>query len=198
MKNINDLKRIITIIACTLLFFFMISGCAFSDHEKISKKEEQVKARMLENADKNGYAVEFNDEKTFCIKNGQVAFYYIITPSKVDFDYCEFVTEEEGVEVKEGEILITIRKKENGNVRVRYHDNRVVVLEDGTEKGMYSCGYFISNMDFDKDSLVIDDFILDDKQKSLDAYDTIMEFVTVDELKEHYNEALSICNQLNE
>ena len=58
--------------------------------------------------------------------------------------------------------------------------------------------FFISNTDFDKESFVINSFVPDAEQKTLEAYDTIMEYSSVDELKEKYNQALAICDQLNE
>lgn len=160
--------------------------------------ETEIKRMAVNNAQKYGYAIEFTDEKTFCMKKDDVKYSFCIDVSGICFDCCEFAVEEENVTVKKGTVILTITDLGDGNVDVDYDDTRVIIADDGTEEPMFSGSYFISNTDFDKESLVIQPQIIDDKQKSIDAYDKIMRFITVDELKEQYNKALAICKQLNE
>lgn len=195
----NTLTRFVITIFVGLLFFIMIAlTCVNFHHRKVEKQEAQVKERAVETLEKMGYSVELIEEKKFCIEEDGVKNYFYIDHSDVCFDKCEFEVKEEGVKVKEGEILISIRYKDSDNVSVRYDDTRVLIQDDGTEELMYSGSYFVSNTDFDEESLVIDTFIPDDKQKSIDAYNTVMKYTTVEVLKDHYNEALTICKALNE
>jgi len=75
----------------------------------------------------------------------------------------------------------------DGKVDVFYDDSRVIIQDDGTEKGQYSTGYFISNTEFEENSLVAPDTLIDGEHKVKKAYDKIMRFTTIDNLKEHYD-----------
>lgn len=210
MKVIKTKKYIIFSIAIILLIV-CVGICCYKKREKVKKEEaiaEQqaienagieasIKEKAISNAQKYCYTIEFTDEKEFCIKKDDVNYYFRIDTSGVCFDECEFEVQEEGVKVKEGAILISIRHKDNNNLSVRYDDTRIVLLDDGTEEAMYSGMSFISNTDFDKESFVINSFVPDAEQKALEAYDTIMEYTSVDKLKKQYNQALAICDQLN-
>ena len=202
MKKNNVIKTIIYLLVGNLLLITLILTFVHIHQGKERGKkvqvEAQIKEKAIENASKNGYSVQLVDEKKFYIEKDGVKYVFSINASGVCFDECEFKAQEEGVKVKEGEVILTIRSVDDGNVQVRYDDTRIVLLDDGTEEGMFCGSYFISNTDFDKESLIIDYFLPDAEQKSIDAYEWIMKFITVEGLKEQYNKALSICEQLNE
>ncbi|WP_175531932.1 hypothetical protein [Butyrivibrio sp. M55] len=46
--------------------------------------------------------------------------------------------------------------------------------------------------------ITIDNFLPDAEQNALDSYSNVMEATNADALKERYNKALSICDELNE
>lgn len=208
----NKIKKNMLTFTVALLFLVVALFCTYRYQESVKKEkaieeqkaienaviEKEIKEKAISNAKNYGYTIEFTDEKTFCMKKDGVKYSFCIDASGVRFDYCEFYVEEENVNVKEGDVVLKIKDIGNDEIKVRYDDTRIVILDDGTEEGKFSGSFFISNTEFDKDSLVIDANKIDDKQKSLDAYTWIMKFVTVDDLKEHYNNALAIRNQLNE
>ena len=210
--KITKTKTIIIFSVCALLITFLGLTLFYRHHEMAEKQkaldeqkaienaalEAQVKEKAIANASKNGYSTEFVDDKTFRINKDETTYQFRIDASGVCPDRCIFFVEEENVSVKKGNIEITITDLDDGNISVSYDDTRVVINDDGTEELMYSCSYFISNTDFDIDSLVINPHIIDDKQKSINTYNIIMKYLTVDELKEQYNKALAICEQLNE
>ena len=205
MKKNNKFKTVIIIFASVLLFTMLTSICVHLHREKvkrqaaqIKKQEAQVKEKAIENASKNGHSIQFDDEKTFCFEEDGVKYSFRIEASGICFDECEYNVVEEGVEVKEGEIIITIRDVGDDTVNVGYYDTRVIVLDDGTERDRWSIGYFISNKDYDEDSLEPNYFVPDGEFKMEQDYKKIMNFTTAEDLDEHYNKALSICEQLNE
>ena len=208
----NQGKKII-IILLGILFCISIIMTAFYNHRQNVKKEKAVaeqkaienaaieadiRKKAISNAEKYGYAIGFSDEKIIYMEKDAVKYYFRVDVSGICFYYCKFAVEEENVTLKKGTVILTITDLGDGNVDVDYDDSRVLISDDGTEVPMYGGGYFVSNKDFDKESFVIDPVRIDGKQKSIEAYDTIMKFITVDDLKEHYNKALSICEQLNE
>ena len=89
------------------------------------------------------------------------------------------------------------RDKNGKQIEGSYHDKRVVIEEDGTEKAMYSGMFFISNRNFDRSSLVTTGWI-DAEQKAIEAYEAVTGYVPIEELKQYYNRALEIRNQLND
>lgn len=207
----NQRKKILFVSIGILLLLAIVLSCIF--HYQLMKKEKaiaeqkiqeasviksSIKEKAINNAKKYGYSIEFTDEDTFSMEEAQVKYSFRIDVSGICFDRCTFAVEEENVTVKEGTVMLTIKDLGNGNVDVDYDDSRILLSEDGTEELMFSGADFISNSDFDKETLVIDPNKIDDRQKSLDAYTWVMKFVTVDNLKEQYNKALIICNQLNE
>ena len=202
MKAIKTKKYVIVSITILLLIFSVGIRC-YMNREKVKKEkaiEEQkaIENAIIENAKNYGYTIEFTDEKTFCMKKDEVKYSFCIDTSGVTFDYCEFYVEEENVNVKEGDVVLKIKDMGNGEIKVRYDDTRIVILDDGTEEGKFSGSFFISNTEFSKDSLVDPDNLIDGEHKVKKAYDKIMRLTTIDNLKEHYNKALAICNQLNE
>jgi len=209
MKVIKTKKYIIFSIAIILLIVCAGICCykkqekvkkeaAIAEQQAIEKAEACIKEKAISNAQKYCYTIEFTDEKEFCIKKDDVNYYFRIDTSGTCFDRCKFAVEEENVTVKNGTVILTIKDLGDGNVDVDYDDSRIIVLDDGTEEGMYSGGYFISNTEFDENSLVAPDTLIDGEHKVKKAYDKIMRFTTKEKLKEHYNQALAICNQLNE
>ena len=57
--------------------------------------------------------------------------------------------------------------------------------------------FFVCNDNFDRESLVTKGWI-DAEQKAIDAYEIVTGYVPIEDLKQYYNRALEICNQLNE
>lgn len=203
----NKIKKLIVVLISALLLIFITLAFCYGHYSKAKKEqaiaeqrviEAQVKEKTINNAKACGYSIEFTEENAFCMEKEDIEYCFQIDPAGVIFDYCEFPVEEENVNVKKGNVVICIMNEGNDKLNVSYSDSRIILLDDGTEEPMFSASYFISNADFDKESLVIQPQIIDDKQKSIDAYDKIMRFITVDELKEQYNKALAICKQLNE
>lgn len=209
MKVIKTKKYIIASIAIILLIFCVGICCylklekvkkeeAIAKQQRIEKAESRTKEIALSNARKYFYPIEFIDKKEFCIKKDDVNYYLVIGTSGVYLDYCEFTIEEYDVKVKKGTVTIKISDLYDGTVDVSYDDSRVVILDDGAEERQYSTGYFISNYEYDIDSLTSFDNSIDGKHKVKKAYDYIMRLTTIENLKEHYNQALAIRNQLNE
>ena len=194
------------------MFIIIVLLCCYKYQEKLKKdkvRAEQkaqedfiikscIKDKAIKNAEKYGYSIEFSDENVFFMEKDAVKYSFRIDVSGTCFDRCKFAVEEENVTVKNGTVILTIKDLGDGNVNVDYDDSRIIVLDDGTEEGMYSGGYFISNTEFEENSLVAPDTLIDGEHKVKKAYDKIMRFTTIDNLKEHYNQALAICNQLNE
>lgn len=202
----NKLKKNMLVSISALLVIFITLAFCYGHYSRAKKEqaiaeqkviEAQVKEKAINNAKACGYSIEFTEDETFCMEKDDVKYSFCISASGVCFDYCEFIKIEKDINVKEGEVMLKIKNLEDGKIKVRYDDTRVIIADDGTEDPMFSGSYFISNTDFDKESLVIQPQIIDDKQKSIDAYDKIMRFITVDELKDQYNKALAICKQLN-
>ena len=193
--NMKKIKKVFALMIAAIICIFIV--LFFYIHRETAKLQEaQVKAKLLFNASKKDYYLEFENEKAFCIEKDNVKYSFYITTSGVCFDECEFEVREKGVIVKNGEVSLIIRQKDDGNVLVRYDDMRVVIRDDGTEEGMYCGGYFICNKDFEESSIE-GSAIIDGYQKALDAYTWIKKFTTLEELKEQYNKALAICEQLN-
>ncbi len=196
MKN-NAYKTVLLIFTGIILGIFLTSTCIDVYRKAVKKHEAQVKEKAIDKASKNGYNAEFIEKKKFFIEDNEVKYYFLIDASGVCFDECEFEVQEDGVKVKDGALLISIRHKDNNNISVRCDDTRIILLDDGTEKAMYSGMFFISNTDFDKESFVINSFVPDAEQKALEAYNTIMKYTSADKLKKEYNQALAICKLLN-
>ncbi len=208
----NKIKKMIISVTVALLFLVVTLFCTYRYQESVKKEnaieeqkaienaviEKEIKEKAISNAKNYGYTIEFTDEKTFCMKKDEVKYSFCIDTSGVRFDYCEFYVEEENVNVKEGDVVLKIKDIGNDEIKVRYDDTRIVILDDGTEEGKFSGSFFISNTEFSKDSLVAPDNLIDGEHKVKKAYDKIMRLTTIDNLKEHYNQALAICNQLNE
>ena len=210
VKKFQNNKIIVSII----IFLFVSMALSFVFlYQKNAKKEaaiaEQqvienagiethIKEKAISNAQKYCYSIEFTDEKEFCIKKDDANYYFRIDTSGVCLDYCEFVIEDDNVTVKKGTVTIMITDLGDGTVDVFYDDSRVIIQDDGTEKGMYSGGYFISNTEFDENSLVAPDTLIDGEHKVKKAYNYIMQLTTIENLKDHYDQALVIRNQLNE
>lgn len=202
MEKKNRVKGIVIAITCVLSLVLIAYTATIINQTRVASKKAQVKEKAIENGTKDGYHLEFIDmeyteDEVFCIEEGGVKYYYSILESGVTFYECKFLVVEEGVEVKEGELTISIADRRDGNLDVGYRDHRAIVLEDGTEKRHYNSGGFVSNTDFDKDSRVINNFVIDAELKSIQGYETIMKYSSVEELKGYYQKALLICDKLN-
>lgn len=210
-KKNNNIKKSKIISIGIVLFILLLLTCICIHKENVKKQkaiDEQIakenaaieaitKEKAVKNAIKYDYDIQFTDAKTFCIEKDDVKYYFFIEASKVVFDNCEFLVETNEI-VKKGNMEITITDLHDGNIKAFYDDSRVVILDDGAEEGQYSTGYFISNSEFDEESLTAPDTLIDGDHKVKKAYDKIMCLTTIENLKEHYNQALAICNQLNE
>ena len=210
LKKNNNLKKIVLATMGIVLFILLAMTCFYMHKENVKKQkaidekiakenatiEAMVKEKAVKNATTAGFDMQFTDEKTFCIEKDGVKYYFFIDASKVVIDRCEFLVET-NVIVKKGNMEITITDLHNGNINVFYDDSRVVILDDGSEEGKYSTGYFICNEQFE-DSSIEGGVIIDGEQKARDSHYTITQFITMEELKEQYNKALAICKQLNE
>ena len=198
-KNIttNSSIKVISIILASFIFLIAIASVGIHfQQDKVKKQEAQKLDNAVANVEKKGYHVQAVDGKKFYIEKDGVKYYFTPDSDGVKLYYCEYPVEEENVKVKEGEVLIKIYCKDDDTVSVAYHDMRVIIQDDGTEEGMYCGGYFICNKDFEESSIE-GSAIIDGYQKALDAYTWIKKFTTLEELKEQYNKALAICEQLN-
>ena len=201
-------KKVIIASIGILLIIVIALVCFHINQEKVKKEtaiaeqnaeiEACIKEKAVVNAQKLNCSIEFTDEKDFCIEKDDVKYYFRVDISGVHLDYCEFAVKEEKITVKKGTITIMITDLGDGMVDVFYDDSRVIIQDDGTEEGMYSGGYFISNTEFAEKSLTAPENLIDGEHKVKKAYDRIMRFTTIENLKEHYNQALEICKQLNE
>ncbi len=203
----NKIKKIIFVSTVAILFILITTICLYRHQDKVKREqmaifeatiEKQVKEKAINNARAYGYSIEFTEDKTFSMEKDETKFCFQICADGVIFDYCEFPVEEENVNVKEGDVVVCVMNEENDKLNVSYSDSRIVLLDDGTEEPMFSASYFISNKDFDENSLTAPDTLIDGEHKVKKAYDKIMRLTTKEKLKEHYNEAITICNQLNE
>ena len=136
MKKNNVIKTLIIFFSIILLFAVLTSICVHIHRVMVKKQEMQVQERAINNASKNGYLTEFVEKNKFCIEKDNVKYFYIINASEVSLYSCEFYVEE-NVSVKEGTIEITLTNFGDGKVHAFYHDTRVIVLDDGTEKVVY-------------------------------------------------------------
>ncbi|WP_147367726.1 hypothetical protein [Butyrivibrio sp. X503] len=188
------LKKI-KIVLLIIMSITLISGAILFILKGADKREKE---KILENANKNGYMIEFADDSSLFIEKQNAKFYYNVDLSGVFFDKCDILVEEKDVKVKEGDIVITIKDKGNNFVNVSIHDSRILIKEDGTEEDHFYSTFFTSNDEFDESSLVISEAKVDDEQKSKDAYKHVMDYLTPENLKDYYNQAKDICDHLNE
>ncbi len=202
----NKIKKIVVVSTSVLLLIFITLAFCYGHYSKAKKEQAiaeqraiaaQVKEKAIKNAKACGYSIEFTEENAFCMEKEDIEYCFQIDPAGVIFDYCEFPVEEENVNVKKGNVVICIMNEENDKLNVSYSDSRIILLDDGTEEPMFSASYFISNTEFDENSLTAPDTLIDGEHKVKKAYDKIMRFTTIENLKEHYNQALAICKQLN-
>ena len=182
------LGKIFLIVICILFI-------AVTIFLRMSHKKEMV----IEKVNKVGLSVEFSGPKIFFIKEGPVTYCYDLKMSGVKFIKYDISVEESGVKVKEGNLIVSIKKgrKHENEIQGSYDDSRIVVTDDGTEKVSFSSMFFVCNDNFDRESLVTKGWI-DAEQKAIDAYEIVTGYVPIEELKQYYNRALEICNQLNE
>ena len=157
--------------------------------------EHGTKEKAIKNGNSYGYDISFINCNSFCLEKDGIKFFYKINFSRIDFEKCIFLAEEEGVDVKEGQVEIYIENKSADKLSILYHDNRLVIRDDKEEK-YYNTGGYICDKNFDEASIE-GDAIIDGEQKALDAYWGIMRITTINDLKTYYDQALSICDQLN-
>ena len=154
---------------------------------------------VFEKACEYGYKIEFSDSTMFHINEGAVTYYYSLGLTGINFIKYDIKIEEPGVKVKEGELIVSIKRKnkDGSQIKGRFHDTRIIIDDEGNEEILYSGMSFRCNSNFDRSSLVISG-VLDAEQKAIDAYENVTGYVPIEELKQYYNRALEICNQLNE
>lgn len=160
----------------------------------MSHKKEMI----IEKANKAGLNVEFSGPKIFFIKEGPVTYCYDLEISGVKFNKYDISVEESGVKVKEGELIVSIKRKnkDGSQIKGRFHDTRIVIDDEGNEEILYSSMSFRCNSNFDRSSLVLSG-VLDAAQKAIEAYENVTGYVPIEELKQYYKRAMDICNQLN-
>ncbi|MBR4356935.1 MAG: hypothetical protein IKQ00_03335 [Butyrivibrio sp.] len=180
------LNRIVIIVICIGIVTMTIFFWGSYKKEKIIKKANEA-----------GVNIEFSGSKIFCIKEGAVTYYYNLGISEVDFIKYDISVEEPGIKVKEGDLIVSIKKRHNNEIQGSYDDSRIVLKEDGSEKLSFSSMFFVCNDNFDRSSLVTTGWI-DAEQKAIDAYEIVIGYVPIENLKQYYNRALTLCNQLNE
>ena len=182
------IKRIFCIVICILIasmtIFFWIS------HRK---------KMIIDRSNAVGVHIEFSGPKTFFIKEGPVTYCYDMSISGVKFVRYYISVDEPGVKVKKGEVIVNIQPEGNNHnlVRGSYDDTRIVIADDGKEEPLYSGSFFVCNDEFEESSLVFTG-MLDAEQDTIDAYNHVSKLVPVEKLKQYYNRALTLCNQLNE
>ncbi len=156
------------------------------------------KEMVLEKAREHGYSIEFSDSTMFYINEGAVTYYYSLDMSGINFIKYDIKIEEPGVKVKEGELIVSIKRKnkDGSQIKGRFHDTRIVIDDEGNEEILYSSMSFRCNSNFDRSSLVLSG-VLDAEQKAIEAYENVTGYVPIEELKQYYNHALTICDQLN-
>lgn len=159
----------------------------------MSHKKEMI----IEKANKAGLNVEFSGPKIFFIKEGPVTYCYDLEISGVKFIKYDISVEESGVKVKEGNLIVSIKRHKHENeIQGSYDDSRKVITDDGTEKALFSSMFFVCNANFDRVSLVTKGWI-DAEQKAIEAYESVTGYVPIEELKQYYKRAMDICDQLN-
>lgn len=175
------------------LLIFGVTSCSFTNKFEVQKEE------VLQIANENAYSIEFIDEKNFYIEKDLARYYYSLNNSSIPFEKCDIHVQEPGVEVKEGTVTVTLEKfeKDDDKVRVGLDDSRVIVTDDGKEIRHYSGTFYIIGKNFDRDSLVISGWI-DGEQKTLEAYNAVMNYLSAEDLKSYYDQAISLENQLND
>lgn len=185
-------QKVLKKIICIVFFAFII---AVAIYFFINYKKEMI----TEKANKAGESVEFSGYKNFSIKEGAITYFYTLGIAKVKFIKYEIVVEEPDKKVKKGELTVSVQNKDKDGKQIEgsYDDTRTLIADDGTEKNMHSGMFFICNNNFDRSSLVTTGWI-DAEQKAIEAYESVTGYVPVEELKQYYNRALTICNQLNE
>ena len=182
------IKRFFCIVICILIASITIFFW-------ISHKKEQI----IDRSNAIGVSVEFSGPKTFFIKEDSVTYCYDMSISGVKFVRYYISVDEPGVNVKKGEVIVNIQPegKNQNLVRGSYDDTRIVITDDGKEEPLYSGSFFVCNNEFEESSLVFTG-VLDAEQDTIDAYNRVSKLVPVEDLKQYYNRALTLCNQLNE
>jgi hypothetical protein len=136
------------------------------------------------------------ENNSMCIEDNNAKFIYKMGLFDVKFEECEIHVQEDGAVVKKGDAIVRI-SEDWEDVKVRIEDTRVLIGENGEDVECLSLMYFLINKDFDESS-VYSRVKIDNEQKTKDAYNLALKFLSLEELKGYYNKSLSICEQLNE
>ncbi|RKM55283.1 hypothetical protein D6853_11225 [Butyrivibrio sp. X503] len=177
------------LILISMLTIFGLTACASGNMTSIK-----------ENAKENGYDLESVDDKTVCVEDGEAKYYYTVGAFGASFDRCEITVEEEGVEVKEGEIVVAISDGGKNKRRVNVDDSRIVKSEDGKEINRCEKRSFVSDEEFEESSVEseeADDGVDDGKGNARKAYEYVKKLLSVTQLKAYYDNALIIRDRLN-
>lgn len=158
-------------------------------------ENQRIKILMEKNGNA-AYKLELSDDGYVVAEKENAKYFFKIKPFSIDFTKCEIIPEDTS-EVKEGRVVVYIYNCYRGKkVNVAYHDNRIVITDKGEEE-RYSVGNFDINTVFDESSMEPTAKI-DGETKLKKSYNHITKFITLEELKEYYNTAISIRDQLNE
>ncbi|RKM55282.1 hypothetical protein D6853_11220 [Butyrivibrio sp. X503] len=181
----EKLSLILAVAVMSVCIVLGLTSCSFIDEDKISK-----------NAENNGYTLNNQNEKILYIEKGGALYYYEVGVFDIHFDKCVIPVKEEDVEVKKGKAEVIISEENKNKVRVTVHDSRVLINDDGSEEEQYAVTYYICDKKFDSSSIESKTMI-DSDVKAKKAYKHVERFLTTEELKDYYNKALTIRDQLN-
>ena len=177
------MRKYLKLLLVSLTLCMILGGCA-SPKEKLESKAEE-----------NGYDIEFIDNKIFCIHEEDASYYYKRTLTGIKFVKCEIPVSEDNVTVLEGSVKIIITDHKWNKVQVVTDDDRVIIDENGKKRLCFSYVRFISNKNFDEDSL---DPIgpLDGEHKAKKGYKAAMKYLTKEDLINYYTRSYEILENL--
>ena len=195
MGRKKEILQITLPILCMLgLLLAIISGVYF-----FRKNESQKQVEIHNKADALGVYLEFIDKKSFFIDMDSSQYYYYINSSGVIFDKCVIDVFEPEVQVEDGEVNITVEnfERDKNKRRVGIDDSRKIIDKEGKEKRHFMHCFYICGKDFSRDSIVAGEE-LDAKHKADKAYNAVNKYLSSEDLKSYYDQAISLENQLND
>ena len=195
MGRKKEILQITLPILCMLgLLLAIISGVYF-----FRKNESQKQVEIHNKGDALGVYLEFIDKKNFFIDMDSSQYYYYINSSGVIFDKCVIDVFEPEVQVVDGEVNITVEnfERDRNKRRVRIDDSRKIIDKEGKEKRHFMHSFYICGKDFSRDSIVAGEE-LDAKHKADKAYNAVNKYLSSEDLKSYYDQAISLENQFND
>ena len=131
--NMTQSKKIKVTLIITICIFIIV-GIVIFICVRHNKKEV-----VFEKAREHGYNIEFSDSTMFYINEGAVTYYYSLDMSGINFIKYDIKIEEPGVKVKEGELIVSIKRKnkDGSQIKGRFHDTRTIIDDEGNEEILY-------------------------------------------------------------